>query len=74
MVRKRKHSASNKVLVRWKIKGAMIIEGQAYSRSNGDEDHVAPLEAKTMAATGQVDIVGFVDEVAHRKSIAKVRR
>ena len=47
-----------KVLVKWIGYGCHFIDGVAYQRVKNDEDIVTEVEAKKMALTGQVEIVG----------------
>ena len=57
----------NKVIVRWRIRGTLAIDGIALLRAVGDEDVVDARLAKKMAVCGQVEIVGNADELGCRE-------
>lgn len=50
------------VLVRWKQKGADIVNGLAEPRNKGDEDIMKADKARNFALGGLVDIIGPADE------------
>lgn len=63
-----------RVVVCWKGPGQLLIKGEAFSRAKGDEDHLTEFEAKRLKLTGQVAIIGYLEEVTARRTVVQARR
>ncbi len=55
--------SDNIVLVKWKVKGALIVNGRAYARKAGEQDLMPLKEAKPLIACKMLEIIGDVNSI-----------
>jgi len=51
------------VLVRWKTKGALILDGIGYPRKPGEQDVMERGRASALAVCGMVEVLGDVSTI-----------
>lgn len=58
---------NNRIIVKWRIRGSLAIDGIAHRRAVGDEDIVEARLARKMEICGQVKIVGAENKMKSRR-------